>query len=102
MMKWLPPNRMAERRILIRINPEDAGEQALGKLLRAVVLVVRASFIADGKIEKTVWSKHQAAGIVKLLLVELLHHDDHGIGIGCDLTVGHGKTRQSPIRVIGK
>ena len=99
MMKRLHPNRVARGWILVHINAENSRHEPLVHDLRHVILVVRAAFIAHAEIQIAVLPEHQVAGIVKLLLVELLQQDDFGIRVHRHRPVRHGETRQS---VVGK
>src|SRR5215831_8850256 len=92
---------MARGRIHVNVDAENSGHQSLVEFLRRMILVVSPAFIATGEIEVAIRAEHHAAGVVELLLVELLNQNRFGIRIDGELSVRDVEAGKAPERIVG-
>ena len=86
----LAQNSMAFGRILIYVNAQDAGKQALINSLGVVVDIIGSAFVTVAQIEEAIRPEKHAATIgAQQVLIELIDEDPFGIRIRNQGAIGH-------------
>ncbi len=64
---------MTAQRVLVDVNPQNAGKQALADFLGYPLVIIPIAFIADAGVEQAVRAENQMSRVVQGVAVVLLN-----------------------------